>query len=105
MKMGMLVGWLVPELRRMSGKHLLEAWGEATGFSRMKVHCHAILLMAACSIIFNTSMRFSDSLILDFIGLLAGLTIPSNIYFYNVLHPRRAALRQYMDERPDDFAR
>ncbi len=105
MKLGMLVGWSVPELRRMSGKHLLEAWGVATGFSRMKVHCHAILLMAACSVIFNTFMRLTDSFFFDFVGLATGLIIPSNVYFYNVLLPRRAALRQYMEENPDEFLR
>lgn len=103
MKIGSLFGWTVPELRRMNGRQLLEAWAAATGHSRMRTHCYVILLMAACSAIFNTAMRLGDSIFIDLLGLLLGLTLPSNIYFYNALTSRRAALRQYIEENWNEF--
>lgn len=103
MKIGMLFGWSVPELRRMNGGQLLDAWATVTGHSRMRVHLHVILLMACCSAIFNAAMWISDSFFIYFIGLLLGLTLPSGIYFYNVLNPHRAALRQYIEEHWNEF--
>lgn len=103
MKIGMLFGWMVPELRRMNGSQLMDAWATVTGHSRTRIHCYAILLMACCSAIFNVAMWLGNSIFVDLLGLLVGLTLPSNIYFYNALNPHRAALRRYIEEHWDEF--
>jgi hypothetical protein len=103
MKIGMLFAWSVPELRRMNGGQLLDAWATVTGHSRMRVHCYVILLMAGCSAIFNAVLWLGGSIFVDLFGLLLGLTLPSNIYFYNALNPHRAALRRYIEEHWNEF--
>ena len=103
MKMGTLFAWSVPELRRMTGGQLLEAWGTCSPFSRPKVYLHIILLMACCSAIFNFAMWLRGPIVVDLLGLVIGLTVPSNIYFYNVFTPRRAAIRQFIEEHWDQF--
>jgi hypothetical protein len=39
----------------------------------------------------------------DILGLVIGLTVPSNIYFYNVFTPRRAVIRQFIQEHWEEF--
>ena len=103
MKMGTFFAWSVPELRKMSGAQLLNVWSSCTDYSRLKIYLHIILLMAACSIIFNLAMWLRGPIIVDLLGLLIGLTVPSNIYFYNVFTPRRAAIRQVIEENREEF--
>lgn len=103
MKMGTLFAWSVPELRKMSGAQLLEVWHSCTEHSRLKIYLHIILLMASCSAIFNFAMWLRGPIIVDILGLIIGLTVPSNIYFYNVFTPRRAAIRQFIEEHWEDF--
>jgi len=108
MKMGTLFAWSVPELRRMTGRQLLSVWSSCTEYSRLKIYVHIILLMACCSLIFNLAMRVRGSNSMEFfislLGLVIGLTVPSNIYFYNVFTPRRAAVRRFMEENPEEFS-
>jgi hypothetical protein len=107
MKLGTLFAWSVPELRKLTGAQLLNVWGACTEYSRLKIYVHIILLMACCSLIFNLALRVRGSTSVEFfvslLGLLIGLTVPSNIYFYNVFTPRRAALRQYLQEHWEEF--
>ena len=69
----------------------------------MKIYVHIILLMACCSLIFNLAMWVRGPIIVDMLGLVLGLTVPSNIYFYNVFTPRRAALRQFIQDNWEEF--
>ena len=103
MKMGMLFAWSVPELRKMTGAQLLNVWSACTEYPRLKIYFHIILLMACCSAIFNFAMWLRGDLIVDMLGLFAGLIVPSNIYFYNVMNPRRAAIRQFIQENWEEF--
>jgi hypothetical protein len=103
MKMGTLFAWSVPELRKMTGTQLLNVWSACTEYSRLKIYLHIILLMACCSLIFNLAMWVRGPFILDLLGLVIGLTVPSNIYFYNVFTPRRAAVRQFIEENREEF--
>lgn len=103
MKMGTLFAWSVPELRKMTGSQLLRAWDACTEFSRLKIYVHIILLMACCSAIFNFAMWINVHFMVDLLGLILGLTVPSNIYFYNVFTPRRAAIRKFIEEHWDEF--
>lgn len=105
MKLGILFACLVPELRRMTGNQLLNAWIACSPYSRPKVYLHIILLMASCSLIFNIAMRLKGPIIVDILGLVIGLTVPSNIYFYNVFNSRRAALRQFIEEHWEEFGK
>ena len=103
MKMGMFFAWSVPELRKMTGAQLLSVWSACTEYPRLKIYLHIILLMAGCSAIFNLAMWLRGPFIVDMLGLIAGLIIPSNIYFYNVMNPRRAAIRQFIQENWEEF--
>ena len=103
MKMGTLFAWSVPELRKMSGAQLLNVWSACTDYSRLKIYTHIILLMACCSLIFNLAMWVRGPIVVDLLGLLIGLTVPSNIYFYNVFTPRRATIRQFIEEHWEEF--
>lgn len=107
MKIGTLFAWSVPELRKMTGAQLLNIWSACTDYSRLKIYMHMILLMACCSAIFNLAMRVRGSTFIEFLvsmlGLIIGLTVPSNIYFYNVFTPRRAAIRQFIEEHWEEF--
>ena len=103
MKIGTLFAWSVPELRKLTGAQLITVWGACTDYSRLKVYFHIILLMAACSLIFNLAMWLRGPIIVDLLGLLIGLTVPSNIYFYKVLNSRRAAIRRYIEENREEF--
>ena len=89
----------------MTGGQLLEAWVACSPFSRPKVYLHIILLMGCCSLIFNLAMRLKGPIIVDILGLVIGLTVPSNIYFYNVFSSRRAALRTFIEEHWEEFGR
>ena len=79
------------------------AWQGGTDFSRPKIYLHCVLLLACSSIIFNTVMRLTGSMMVDLLGLLAGLTVPSNLYFAIVFNNRRAQLRQFMEENWETF--
>ena len=103
MKMGMLFACLVPELRKMSGAQLMDVWHSCTAHSRLKIYLHIVLLMACCSAIFNFAMWLRGPIIVDLIGLIIGVTVPANIYFYNVFTPRRAAIRKFIEENWDNF--
>lgn len=103
MKLGTLFAWSVPELRKMTGAQLLNVWSACTDYSRLKIYLHIILLMAACSLIFNLAMWVRGPIIVDILGLAIGLTVPSNVYFYNVFNPRRAAIRQFIQENWEEF--
>jgi hypothetical protein len=103
MKIGTLFAWSVPELRKMTGAQLLNVWSACTDYSRLKIYLHIILLMACCSAIFNLAMWVRGPIIVDLLGLVIGLTVPSNIYFYNVFTPRRAAIRQFIEEHWEEF--
>ena len=103
MKLGSILAWPVPELRKMTGGQLLEVWSACTPYSRGKIYLHIILLLACCSLIFNLAMWLGGSFIVDLFGLLIGLTIPANIYFYKVFTPRRAEVRRFVEENWDEF--
>jgi len=103
MKMGTFFAWSVPELRKMTGAQLLNVWSACTDYSRLKIYLHIILLMACCSTIFNFAMWLRGPFIVDVLGLAIGLIVPSNIYFYNVFTPRRAAIRQFIQEHWEEF--
>ena len=107
MKIGTLFAWSVPELRKLTGAQLLSVWSACTDYSRLKIYLHLILLMAVCSLIFNLAMWVRGSAFVEFfvsmLGLVIGLTVPSNIYFYNVFNPRRAAIRQFIEENRGEF--
>ncbi len=103
MKIGTIFAGSVPELRKMSGAQLLQAWDACTDYSRLKIYLHIILLMVCCSAIFNFAMWLNISFLVELAGLVIGLTVPSNIYFYNVFTPRRAALRQFIEEHWEEF--
>lgn len=103
MKIGTIFAGSVPELRKMSGAQLLQAWDACTDYSRLKIYLHIILLMVCCSVIFNFAMWLNISFLVELAGLVIGLTVPSNIYFYNVFTPRRAALRQFIEEHWEEF--
>jgi hypothetical protein len=107
MKLGTLFAWSVPELRKLTGAQLLNVWGACTPFSRPKIYLHLILLMACCSLIFNLAMRVRGPTLVEFfvstLGLAFGLTVPSNVYFYNVFNSRRAALRRFIEEHWEEF--
>ncbi len=103
MKMGTFFAWSVPELRKMTGSQLLNVWSACTDYPRLKIYLHIILLMACCSAIFNLAMWLRGPFIVDMLGLVVGLILPSNIYFYTVMTPRRAVIRQYVLENQDMF--
>jgi hypothetical protein len=103
MKLGSIIACLVPELRRMTGAQLLEVWSACTPYSRLKIYVHIILLLACCSLIFNLAMWLRGPFIVDLLGLVIGLTVPVNIYFYNVFNPRRAEVRRFVEEHWDEF--
>jgi hypothetical protein len=105
MKIGALFGWFVPELRKMNGSQLLKVWGGCTPYSRNAIYFHVVLLLACCSVIFNLSMRFSDSIVLYFVALLFGLTVPPNFYFAAILGGRREQIRRFVEEHWDEFSR
>ncbi len=103
MKLGNLFAWSVPELRKMTGAQLLNVWANCTDYSRLKIYLHIILLMACCSAIFNFAMWVRGPILVDILGLAIGLTVPSNIYFYNVFNARRAVIRQFIEEHWEEF--
>ena len=103
MKVGAIFACFVPEMRKMSGAQLLRAWQGGTGYSRNKIYLHCVILLVCSSAIFNTVLRLTDSVLLDLIGLLVGLTLPSNIYFSAVFSSRRPQLRQFIEENWEEF--
>ena len=103
MKIAGLFACFVPEVKRMTWGQLLAVWGGCTGWSRNKIHLHLLLLLACCSVIFNLTMRLSGGLLLDLVGLLAGLTVPANIYFATVLGGRRPQVRKFIEENSAEF--
>ena len=104
MKVGAIFAGFVPELRKMSGALLMKAWQGGTGFSRNKIYLHCVILLACSSAIFNTFLRLTDSVILNFIGLLLALTVPANIYFAAIFSSRRPQLRKFIEENWEEFS-
>jgi len=103
MKLPGLFAFSVPELKRMSWSQLMAVWTGCTGWSRDKVYLHMVLLLACCSVIFNLTMRLGGGLVVDLIGLVIGLTLPTNIYFAAVLGSRRPQIRKFIEEHWSDF--
>ncbi len=103
MKMGTLIAWSVPEFRKLSGAQLLEVWDGCTEYSRLKIYLHIILLLVCCSAIFNLAMWVNVHFLVDVLGLALGITVPPNIYFYNVFTPRRSAVRKFIEEHREAF--
>ena len=103
MKIGALFGWFVPELRRMNGNQLLKVWDSCASYSRNAIYLHCVLLLACYSVIFNLSMRFSDSMLLYLVALLFGLTVLPNLYFAAILGGRREQIRRFVEEHWDEF--
>lgn len=103
MKSGTFFACLVPELRRLTGSQLMLAWQGGTEFSRPKIYLHCVLLLACSSVIFNTVMRLTGSTLVDLLGLIAGLTLPPNLYFLIVFNNRRPRLREFLEENWETF--
>ena len=81
----------------------MKIWGGCTPYSRNTIYVHLILLLACCSVIFNLAMGLRGPFLLDMLGLLLGLTLPPNIYFYVVFKDRRQAIRQFIEANREDF--
>ena len=103
MKISTFFAGFVPELRRLTGAQLLKIWIACAPWSQNLIYLHLVLLLACCSLIFNLIIRVNASLPAMVFALVAGLSIPSNIYFFAVFNGRRAALRQYIDEHWEEF--
>jgi hypothetical protein len=103
MKIAGLLACSVPEVKRMTWGQLLSVWGGCTDWSRNKIYLHLLLLLACCSLIFNLTLRLNGGLLLDLIGLLAGLMVPVNIYFAAVLGSRRPQIRKFIEEHGAEF--
>ena len=103
MKLGSILAWPVPELRKMSGSQMLKVWGECTPYSRNRIYVHIVILLACSSAIFNVAMRLSNSLVLDLIGLGIGLLVPPNLYFHLIFKKRRAEIRRFVEENWDEL--
>jgi hypothetical protein len=105
MKISSLFAWFIPELRNLTGAQLLKVWGGCAPYSRNTIYLHFILLLGCCSVIFNLAMRLRGPFLLDILGLLLGLTVPANTYFYIVFKDRRAAIRQFIEQNQEEFRR
>src|SRR5438445_7689936 len=101
MKISTFFACLVPELRKLSGPQLMKIWAACAPCSKNWVYLHLLVILACCSLIFNLIQN--GSLVSILIGLLAGLTIPANIYFFAVFNNRRQMLRQYLEANWEEF--
>jgi len=103
MKISTFFAYFVPELRKLSGGQLMKIWGACAPYSQNLVYLHLVLLLACCSVIFNIIIRVNASPLAMALALVAGLTIPANIYFFAVFGSRRQVLRQYIEEHWEEF--
>ena len=103
MKIAGLLAFSVPEVKPLTWGQLLKVWSGCTGWSRDKIYLHLLLLLACCSVLFNLTMRLGGGMLLDFGGLLIGLTVPPNIYFAAVLGSRRPQIRKFIEEHWAEF--
>ena len=103
MKISSLFAWFIPELRKKSGDQLLKIWSACSPYSRNMIYLHLVLLLACSSAIFNGVMRLRGPFMLDMFGLVLGLLLPSNIYFYSVFKDRRPAIRQFIEENWEEY--
>lgn len=103
MKIGSLLAFTIPELRRLSGAQLVKIWGACAPFSRNALYVHLLLLLASCSLIFNLFLRLRGPFYVDLIGLALGTLLPSNVYFHVVFNSRRAILRTFIEEHWEEF--
>jgi hypothetical protein len=104
MKISSLFAVAIPELRGKTWDQLLTLWGNCAGYSRNKIYFHLVILLCGCSLIFNTVLHFTDSVMAAVtVGVLLGLTIPPNIYFFILFNNRRQAIRDYIMEHWDEF--
>jgi hypothetical protein len=104
MNISSLFAATIPELRGKTWDQLLALWGNCAGFSRNKIYFHIIILLCGCSLIFNTVLYFTESVMAAVtVGVLLGLTIPPNIYFFVLFNKRRQEIRQYIMDHWNDF--
>lgn len=103
MKISSFLAYFVPELRKLSAAQLFRIWGACAPCSRNWVYLHLLLVLACCSLIFNLTIHVNASPLAMVFGLVAGLVIPFNIYFYLLFNSRRQVLRQYIDENWEEF--
>jgi len=103
MKVGAFFACFVPELRKLNGGQLLRAWQGGTGFSRNKIYLHCVILLVCSSVMFNTFLRLTDVVVLNFIGWVLAMTLPANIYFLAIFSSRRPQLRQFIEENWEEF--
>ena len=103
MKIAGLLAFSVPEVKSLTWGQLLKVWSGCTGWSRDKIYLHLLLLLACCSVLFNLTMRLGGGMLLDFGGLLIGLTVPPNSYFAAVLGSRRPQIRKFIEEHWAEF--
>ena len=103
MKLAGFFALTIPELRRLTGSQFMRVWSACSAYSRGKIYVHLVLLMACASVIFNTAMRLSESVLLDLVGLCIGLFVPPNIYFHYLFNNRRAQIREFIEENWEEF--
>ena len=103
MRIGTWFACSIPELRRLTGAQLTKVWGACSPFSRNAIYVHLILLLAACSLIFNLFLRLRGPLYLDLIGLTLGSIVPANLYFHAVFKSRRDVIRKFIEDHRDEF--
>jgi hypothetical protein len=106
MKLSSLLAWPIPELRARTWPQLWAIWTNCLPYSVNIIYVHAVLLLCGCSVIFNLCLRlFDTTFAATLVGLPLGVLIPSNLYFYLVFKDRRAQVRQFVEEHPDEFNR
>jgi hypothetical protein len=104
MKISSLLAAAIPELRGKTWEQLINLWSNCAGYSRHKIYFHLVLLFCCCSLIFHLVMYFSDSVLAAMtLGVLLGLLIPPNIYFFLLFKDRRQQIRQYIMDHWDEF--
>ena len=103
MKISTFFAYLIPELRKLSGPQLLEIWSACAPCSQNWVYFHLVLLLACWSLIFNIVIRINASPLAMLFGLILGLAIPANIYFFIVFNDRRQVLRDHIEANWEEF--
>ena len=103
MKLSNIVAYSVPELRGLNRRQLLKIWFACAPYSPYVLYVHIILLMACWSIIFNLFLYFLETMWTDFVGLVVGLVVPTNLYFYWLFKDRREELRKFIEENWEEF--
>lgn len=103
MKISSFFAYFVPELRGRSGPQLMKIWSACAPCSQNWVYLHLLLLLACCSLIFNLIIHLNAAPLSMLFGLVLGLALPSNIYFYAAFSNRRQVLRQYIEQNWEEF--